>query len=78
MLLCIFTIRLYKKLRGFDVIVNNASIKPTSPIEAITQEQFNKVCQINVGSALWDIQAGSDSEIMTRQTLIIDGDMQFH
>lgn len=33
----------------FDVIVNNAGLGPTTPIETITPEQFEQVYKINVG-----------------------------
>lgn len=49
-----------KKLGGFDVIVNNAAIAPTSPLDTITQKQFNQVFQVNVGGTLWGIQAASN------------------
>lgn len=44
-------------LGGFDVIVNNAGIGPTTPIGTITQEQFDQIYQINVGGVVWGIQA---------------------
>lgn len=45
------------KLGGFDVIVNNAGLGPTTPIDTITQEQFDTVYHVNVGGVLWGIQA---------------------
>lgn len=48
-----------KELGGFDVMVNNAGVAPTSPIESITAEQFDHVFQINVAGVLWGIQAAS-------------------
>lgn len=44
-------------LGGFDVLVNNAGIGPGTPIESITQEQFDQVFHINVASITWGIQA---------------------
>jgi len=46
-----------EKLGGFDVIVNNAGLGPTTPIDTITQEQFDTVYHVNVGGVLWGIQA---------------------
>lgn len=45
------------KLGGFDVIVNNAGLGPTTPIDTITPEQFDTVYHVNVGGVLWGIQA---------------------
>ncbi|SFN54229.1 meso-butanediol dehydrogenase / (S,S)-butanediol dehydrogenase / diacetyl reductase [Izhakiella capsodis] len=44
-------------LDGFDVIVNNAGIAPTTLIEAITPEMVDKVYDINVKGVIWGIQA---------------------
>lgn len=44
-------------LGGLDVVVNNAGIGPSTPIESITPEVFHKVFDINVGGTLWGIQA---------------------
>lgn len=40
-----------------NVVVNNAGLGPTTPIDTITPEQFNKVYGVNVGGVLWGIQA---------------------
>ncbi len=40
-----------------DVIVNNAGVGPTTPIETITPEQFDQVYHINVAGVIWGIQA---------------------
>ena len=48
-----------KKLGGFDVIVNNAATAPTTPIDTISPEQFDKVFQVNVAGTIWGIQAAS-------------------
>lgn len=45
------------KLGGLDVVVNNAGIGPSTPIEEITPEIYRKVFDINVGGTLWGIQA---------------------
>ncbi|MCI1832423.1 MAG: (S)-acetoin forming diacetyl reductase [Bifidobacterium sp.] len=45
------------KLGGFDVIVNNAGVAPTTPIETITPEMFDKVLHINLGGTIWGMQA---------------------
>lgn len=46
-----------RELGGFDVIVNNAGVGPTTPIDTITPEQFDQVYRINVAGVLWGIQA---------------------
>lgn len=40
-----------------DVIVNNAGLGPTTPIEEITPEIYHKVFDVNVGGTYWGIQA---------------------
>lgn len=47
----------YNAFGGFDVIVNNAGVGPTTPIETITPEQFDQVYHINVAGVIWGIQA---------------------
>ncbi|TFC01477.1 (S)-acetoin forming diacetyl reductase [Cryobacterium adonitolivorans] len=47
------------ELGGFDVIVNNAGIAPTSPIEEITQESISKIFSINFNGVVWGIQAAT-------------------
>ncbi|OON40288.1 acetoin reductase [Izhakiella australiensis] len=44
-------------LGGFDVIVNNAGVAPTTLIEDITPEIVDKVYDINVKGVIWGIQA---------------------
>ncbi|AUX95306.1 (S)-acetoin forming diacetyl reductase [Mixta gaviniae] len=46
-----------QQLGGFDVIVNNAGIAPTTLIEDITPEIVDKVYNINVKGVIWGIQA---------------------
>lgn len=45
------------ELGDLNVVVNNAGLGPTTPIDTITPEQFNKVYGVNVGGVLWGIQA---------------------
>lgn len=47
----------YNAFDGFDVLVNNAGVGPTTPIETITPEQFDQVYHINVAGVIWGIQA---------------------
>jgi meso-butanediol dehydrogenase/(S,S)-butanediol dehydrogenase/diacetyl reductase len=48
-------------LGGFHVIVNNAGIAPSTPIESITPEIVDKVYNINVKGVIWGIQAAIDA-----------------
>jgi meso-butanediol dehydrogenase/(S,S)-butanediol dehydrogenase/diacetyl reductase len=47
------------ELGGFDVIVNNAGIAPTSPIEDITPESIEKLFSINFNGVVWGTQAAT-------------------
>lgn len=49
--------RAASELGGFDVIVNNAGLGPTTPIDSITPELFDKVMHVNVAGTIWGIQA---------------------
>jgi meso-butanediol dehydrogenase/(S,S)-butanediol dehydrogenase/diacetyl reductase len=40
-------------LGGFNVIVNNAGIAPSTPIESITPDIVDKVYNINVKGVIW-------------------------
>ncbi|MGX7150986.1 (S)-acetoin forming diacetyl reductase [Enterococcus ureasiticus] len=44
----------------FNVIVNNAGIGPITPIDTITEAQFDEVFRVNVGGVLWGIQAAQE------------------
>jgi meso-butanediol dehydrogenase/(S,S)-butanediol dehydrogenase/diacetyl reductase len=46
-----------EKLGSFDVLINNAGLGPTTPIDTITPEMFDKVYHINVAGDFWGIQA---------------------
>lgn len=39
------------------VLVNNAGLGPTTPIDTISEEQFRNVYGVNVGGVLWGTQA---------------------
>ena len=45
----------------FNVIVNNAGVAPSTPIESITEEVIDKVYNINVKGVIWGIQAAIDA-----------------
>ncbi|MBV8398398.1 MAG: (S)-acetoin forming diacetyl reductase [Acetobacteraceae bacterium] len=40
-----------------NVMINNAGLGPTTPIESITPEIYRKVFDVNVGGTFWGIQA---------------------
>ncbi len=44
---------------GFDVIINNAGIAPSSPIEEITPESIEKLFSINFNGVVWGTQAAT-------------------
>lgn len=46
-----------EKFGDLNVIVNNAGLGPTTPIDTITEEQFTRVYGVNVGGVLWGTQA---------------------
>lgn len=50
-----------QELGGLDVLVNNAGLGPTTSIDTITPEQFDKVYHVNVGGVLWGIQAATEA-----------------
>jgi meso-butanediol dehydrogenase/(S,S)-butanediol dehydrogenase/diacetyl reductase len=51
--------RTVAELQGFHVIVNNAGIAPTSPIEEITPESIEKLFSINFNGVVWGTQAAT-------------------
>lgn len=40
-----------------NVVVNNAGVAPTTPLDTITEEQFERTFAINVGGVIWGAQA---------------------
>jgi len=46
-----------RTLGGFDVIVNNAGIAPSTPIAEITEAVVDKVYNVNVKGVIWGMQA---------------------
>lgn len=46
-----------EQLGDLNVVVNNAGIAPTTPIDTVTPEQFQNVYSVNVGGVLWGMQA---------------------
>lgn len=49
--------RAVEEFERLDVVVNNAGLGPSTPIEGITEEVYRKVFDVNVGGTLWGIQA---------------------
>lgn len=45
------------KFGRLDVMINNAGLGPTTPIEEITPEICRRVFDVNVGGVYWGIQA---------------------
>ncbi|WP_172187788.1 (S)-acetoin forming diacetyl reductase [Lentilactobacillus kribbianus] len=45
------------QLGDLNVVVNNAGVAPTTPIDEVTPEQLEKVTMINTGGVVWGIQA---------------------
>ena len=45
------------RLGDINVIVNNAGLGPTTPIESITPELFDKVMHVNLAGTIWGMQA---------------------
>ena len=40
-----------------NAVVNNAGVAPTTPLDTITEEQFERTFAINVGGVIWGAQA---------------------
>ena len=49
--------QIVKKFGDLSVVVNNAGLGPTTPVETITEEQFKQVYGVNVGGVIWGTQA---------------------
>lgn len=49
-----------KRFGQLDVFINNAGIEDVQAIKDITEENFDKVININVKGVLWGIQAASE------------------
>lgn len=50
-----------RELGDFNVIVNNAGIAPSTPIDTITEEIVDRVYNINVKGVIWGIQAAASA-----------------
>ncbi|KRM10728.1 (S)-acetoin forming diacetyl reductase [Paucilactobacillus suebicus] len=48
-----------KHFGDFNVIVNNAGVAPTTPIDTVTPDILNNTLAINLGGVIWGIQAAS-------------------
>ena len=46
-----------------NVVVNNAGVAPTTPLDTITEEQFEKAFAINVGGTIWGSQAAQKQDV---------------
>lgn len=49
--------RVAEEFGRIDVLVNNAGLGPTTPLEDITPEIYHRVFDVNVGGVYWGIQA---------------------
>jgi meso-butanediol dehydrogenase/(S,S)-butanediol dehydrogenase/diacetyl reductase len=47
------------ELGGFDIIVNNVGIAQAAPLLELTQEDVERIFQVNVQGTLWGIQAAA-------------------
>ncbi|MEE7547328.1 (S)-acetoin forming diacetyl reductase [Xanthomonas sp. Kuri4-1] len=50
-----------EQLGGFDVIVNNAGVAPTTPIEQIDEATIDRVFGINYKGVVWGLQAAVEA-----------------
>lgn len=50
----------YQAFGDFNVIVNNAAICPESDFATATEEDYQKIYNINVGGVIWGMQAASN------------------
>ena len=55
---------------GLDVLVNNAGVTHAAELDALTEEDFDRVMAINLKSALWATQAAA--RIMERGSAIVN------
>ena len=53
----------YQAFGDFNVMVNNAAICPESNFATVTEEDFKKIYDINVGGVIWGAQAASNKMI---------------
>lgn len=56
-----------RELDGFDIMINNAGIAQIQPIADVTQEEFDKIIQVNVAGVLWGIQAAAKKFMERKQ-----------
>lgn len=49
------------KLGDFNVMVNNAGVAPTTPIDTVTEDDMDYVYKINVYGTVWGIQAAHEA-----------------
>lgn len=53
--------KLTDEFGDLNVVVNNAGIAPTTPIETVTEDIFQKTYSINVGGTIWGMQAALEA-----------------
>ncbi|MFC3932774.1 (S)-acetoin forming diacetyl reductase [Streptococcus dentapri] len=49
--------KVVERFGDLNVVVNNAGVAPTTPLDTITPEQFERTFSINVGGVIWGAQA---------------------
>ena len=54
-----------------NVVVNNAGVAPTTPLDTITEEQFTRTFAINVGGVIWGSQAAQAQFKATSQAGVV-------
>ena len=54
-----------------NVVVNNAGVAPTTPLDTITEEQFERTFAINVGGVIWGAQAAQAQFKATSQAGVV-------
>ena len=62
-----------------NVVVNNAGVAPTTPLDTITEEQFTRTFAINVGGVIWGkiINATSQAGVVGNPNLTVYGGTKF-